>query len=173
MKNPRIQAFKVILQRRERIDGTLRDRLAQQQHTLGEFMRQAEEKKSLLEQHAAQRASYDDRIRDMQTEGTVLDIGQFNQYREYLGVVVERLKQTEVDLTRLDVVVQRHAGEVGATRAEIIKNERQIELYRGEIRKIKATLEQASELAQEEEVEESFAARWVRQRREIEAGKRT
>jgi type III secretion system HrpB7-like protein len=170
MKNPRIQAFKVILQRRERIDGTLRDTLAQQQKVLQEFVRQTEEKKSVLDEHTTERENYDGRIRQMQSEGSVLDIGQFNQYRDYLGVVVERAKQTEVDLKRLQVVVQRHEGEVGLTRGEIIKNERQIELYRGEIQKINASIEQASELSQEEEIEESFAARCVRKRREIEAG---
>jgi len=116
MKNPRIQAFKVILQRRERIDGTLRDTLAQQQKVLQEFVRQTEEKKSVLDEHTTERENYDGRIAKCKAKARYWISVSLISTAIIWGWWSSEPKQNGSRLKRLQVVVQRHEGEVGLTR---------------------------------------------------------
>ena len=165
MKDRRIQAFNVMLLRRRRIDEELRAALAEQRIAHGELVAQQQAREAELYQRTDELRAYDDRLTAMQESRTPVSITLFNQCQEYRAVVAEQKQTADQAVKQAQKAVQKKEEEMVETRRKILKNDGQIEVYEARIRKLKQTLEQAVEDAQDEEVEESMAARSLRARR--------
>ncbi|MGG1948329.1 hypothetical protein AB1286_26575 [Trinickia sp. NRRL B-1857] len=165
MKDRRITALKVMLARRRRLDETLRESLAAQRAAHTALAQREAQAKADVDVQAAELAEYDKRLRDMLSSRAPLSIPLFTHCGEYRSVVAERHTAAQGEWTKAQKVLQQKESEMIETRGQILRNEGQIEVYERRIAHLKLVAEQAVEDAQDEEVEESMAARALRLRR--------
>lgn len=170
MKDRRVAALKVMLARRRRLDETLRESLAAQRAAHTALAQREAQAKAEVDRQAADLAEYDKRLRDMLSSAAPLSIPLFTHCGEYRTVVAERHTAAQGEWTKAQKAVQQKESEMIETRGQILRNEGQIEVYERRIEHLKLAAEQAVEDAQDEEVEESMAARALRLRRADTAG---
>ncbi|MGN6315736.1 type III secretion protein HrpB7 [Trinickia sp.] len=169
MKDRRVATFEVMLGRRRRLDEALRGELAAQREAHAALHEQEAQAKRTLDDEAAQLAEYDRRMTAMLSSHAPLNIPLFTHCGEYRGVVAERHAAARTEWTKARKATEKKESEMIETRRKILRNEGQIEVYERRIAQLMRAAEQAVEDAQDEEVEESMAARALRGRR-AEAG---
>lgn len=172
MKDRRIATFEVMLGRRRRLDEVLRGELAAQREAHAALREQERQAKGALDAEAAQLAEYDRRMTAMLSSHAPLSIPLFTHCAEYRGVVAERHAAAGTEWTKARKATEKKETDMIETRRKILRNEGQIEVYERRIAQLKRAAEQTIEDAQDEEVEESMAARALRGRR-AEAGTTT
>ena len=165
MKDRRAATLKVMLERRRRLDETLRGTLAAQRAAHAALLEQEGQAKAAVDAEAAQLAEYDERLTAMLSSGAPLSIPLFTHCGEYRGVIAERHAAAKTEWTKLRKAVEKKETEMMETRGQILRNEGQIDVYERRIAQLARAAEQAVEDAQDEEVEESMAARGLRMRR--------
>lgn len=165
MKDRRLATFEVMLGRRRRLDESLRGELAVQRAAHAALCEQETQAKEALDAEAAQLAEYDRRLTAMLSSNAPLSIPMFTHCGEYRGVVAERHTAAQAQWTKARKATEKKEADMIETRRKILRNEGQIDVYERRIAQLKRTAEQAAEDAQDEEVEESMAARALRGRR--------
>ncbi|WP_206956683.1 hypothetical protein [Trinickia acidisoli] len=169
MKDRRVAALHVMLERRRRLDEALRETLAGQRAAHATLAQQEAQAKAAVNAEAAQLAEYDRRLTQMLSSRVPLSIPLLTHCGEYRGVVAERHVAAQGEWTKAQKATQKKESEMIETRRQILRNEGQIDVYERRIAELKRVAEQAVEDAQDEEVEESMAARALRKRRAQEA----
>ena len=165
MKDRRLATFKAMLERRRRLGETLRGTLSAQRAAHAELLEQEGQAKAALDAEAAQLAEYDKRLTAMLSSAAPLSIPLFTHCGEYRGVVAERHAAARTEWTKLCKAAKKKESEMIETRRQILRNDGQIDVYERRIAQLARAAEQAVEDAQDEEVEESMAARALRMRR--------
>ncbi|RKP44559.1 hypothetical protein [Trinickia fusca] len=170
MKDRRVAAFGVMLKRKRRLGETLRETLAKQRAAHAALVAAEQERKVMFDEEVAQLAEYDQRLTSMLTSRSPMSIPQFTHCSEYRTVVAERKTAAEAEWTKARKAEQQHNTEMAETSRQILRNDGQIDVYARRIEKLKLAAAQSVEDAQDEEVEESMAARALRARRDASAG---
>lgn len=164
MKDRRLSAFGLMLDKRRRLDRALRETLAAQRTELEQAEGFAREKQAAREEANGVLNGCDHRIEAMLTGQEAMSLPHFNQLREYRVVLVERVTAAEAELRRAEADVARRCEEIADTRAQIVRNEGQIDVIERRIEKLKAEAEREEEDRQDDEIEEIMVARAVRLR---------
>jgi type III secretion system HrpB7-like protein len=169
MNDRRISTLRVMLERRRRLDETLRETLAAQRTAHAALVEQEDRAKAAVDAEAAQLADYDRRLTRMLASEAPLSIPLFTQCGEYRGVVAERHAAAQAELAKASKAAKGKEAEMTETRRQILRNEGQIDVYERRIDQLRRLATQAAEDAQDEEIEESMAARALRARRTSDA----
>jgi len=169
MTDRRIATLCVMLERRRRLDDTLRETLAAQRTAHAALVEQELRAQAAVNAEAAQLAEYDRRLTQMLSSPAPLDIPLFTQCGEYRGVVKERHAAAQNELSKASKATKSKEADMTETRRKILCNEGQIEVYERRLAELRRAAAQAVEDAQDEEIEESMAARALRTRRIDEA----
>lgn len=169
MKDRRVAAFGVMLKRKRHLGETLRETLGKQREAHAALVAAEQEKKALFDEEVSQLAEYDQRLTSMLTSRSPMNIPQFTHCSEYRAVVAERKTAAETEWTKARKAEQTHSTEMAETRRQILRNDGQIDVYARRIEQLKLAAAQSVEDAQDEEVEESMAARALRARRNASA----
>jgi type III secretion system HrpB7-like protein len=169
MTDRRIATLRVMLERRRRLDDTLRETLAAQRTAHAALVEQELRAQAAVDAEAAQLAEYDRRLTQMLSSPAPLDIPLFTQCGEYRGVVKERHAAAQNELSKANKATKSKEADMTETRRQILRNEGQIEIYERRLAELRRAAAQAVEDAQDEEIEESMAARALRTRRIDEA----
>jgi type III secretion system HrpB7-like protein len=165
MNDRRIAALRVMLERRRRLDDTLRETLSAQRAAHAALLEQEQSAQAAVHAEAAQLADYDRRLTQMLSSRAPLDIPLFTQCGEYRGVVAERHATAQAELSKARKATKNKEADMTETRRQILRNEGQIEVVERRLAELRRVAAQAIEDAQDEEIEESMAARALRRRR--------
>jgi type III secretion system HrpB7-like protein len=167
MKDRRLVAFGLMLDKRRRLDQTLRETLVAQRAELEEAENFAQQQRASLDEARSVLNGCDDRVEAMLSGREAMSLPVFNQLREYRVVLVERVTAAEAEVKKAQAQVARCSEAVDDTRAQIVRNEGQIGVIEKRIEKIKIDAERAQEDLQDEEIEEIMVARAIRIRGEV------
>ena len=102
MKDRRLSAFGLMLDKRRRLDRTLRETLAAQRAELEQAEGFAREKQAARDEANAVLNGCDHRIEAMLAGQEAMSLPHFNQLREYRVVLVERVTAAEAELRRAE-----------------------------------------------------------------------
>jgi type III secretion system HrpB7-like protein len=169
MNDRRIATLRVMLERRRRLDDALRETLGAQRTAHAALLEQEQSAQAAVHAEAAQLADYDRRLTQMLSSQAPLDIPLFTQCGEYRGVVAERHATAQSESAKARKATKSKETEMAETRRQILRNEGQIEVVERRLAELRRQADQAIEDAQDEEIEESMAARALRIRRMDEA----
>lgn len=169
MKDRRIVTLGAMLERRKRLDETLRETLLAQRAAHAALAAQEIQAKGAVDAEAAQLAEYDRRMTEMLAGRMPLSIPLFVHCGAYRGVVSERHDAAQAEWTKARKAAEKKASEMIETRRRMLRNDGQIDVYERRISQLERAAERAVEDAQDEEVEESMAARALNSRRVREA----
>lgn len=165
MNDRRIATLRVMLERRRRLDETLRETLGAQRTAHAALVEKEQSAQAAVDAEAAQLADYDRRLTQMLSSKGAFDIPLFTQCGEYRGVVAERHAAAQAESSKARKATKSKEAEMTETRRQILRNEGQIEVYERRLAELRRAADQAIEDAQDEEIEESMAARALRTRR--------
>lgn len=155
----RTAALKRTVQRRTRIEETLRAKLATQREQQAHLEAERDAKREAVLEQTDLLQTYRNRIAAMMGGDTPFSLADMNAGMRYIEIVEQRLRACEDALAQAEERLQAHAAELAATVRAIANNRGRIDLCEKRIEHIARAGADAASDAADEEAEEAVLAR--------------
>jgi type III secretion system HrpB7-like protein len=154
----RIAALKRTVERRTRLEETLRSTLAGQREERGRLEAARDAKREAVREERDLLQTYHDRIARMMCGEEPFSLANMNASMRYTEIVEERLRGCEKALAEAEEMLRAQEEEVAAMIRTIASNRGRIDICKDRIEDIERTLETAASDIADEEAEEAVLA---------------
>ncbi|CAE6758373.1 hypothetical protein R75461_05605 [Paraburkholderia nemoris] len=155
----RAAALKRTVERRTRLEETLRAKLAAQREEHARLEAQRDARREAVRQERDLLQTYHDRIARMMCGDEAFSLADMNASMRYTEIVEQRLRGCERELADSEEIVRAHEDELAATIRAIAGNRGRIDICKERIEDIGRTCFNAANDIADEEAEEAVLAR--------------
>lgn len=161
MRDRRIDALQVVLERGRRRDAALSKTLARKRVEEGELRAEEQCKLGAWDAQRAELQTHVLRLKDMASRGGRIVPREYERSVQWRDVLRERCAQCEAEWRRECAALEQKAAEIAATMGEMRINQARIDAYEARIESLRQAASRHEQEAQEEEAEESRRPRAV------------
>jgi len=155
----RAAALKRTVERRTRLEETLRARLVAQREEHARLEAQRDARREAVRQESDLLQTYRDRIARMMCGDEAFSLADMNASMRYTEIIEQRLHGCERELADADEIVRAHEDELAATIRAIAGNRGRIDICKERTEDIERTCVNAANDIADEEAEEAVLAR--------------
>lgn len=155
MKNRHMEAFRLMLMRRRRLDKKFNDILAAHRREHLALHQQARQMEAEVSEQTVQLEHQDGRIVAMTSGAAPFSAREFNDCRLYREVIVERRSVLETEWQRACTMVAQNEQLIAETLARILANQSRIEVYEARVAELQQLAERSADDEQDEEAEQN------------------